>query len=151
MDQEWCNVVWEEWSLSFELCSLERSLKQRGELWLRSWTTVMLGTVWTAVRKSRNTSDSKATFSARNNAGNPSRPHVDEWLAEEKEETGEAEKQNEPQGKANPCAVSLNCSLSIPRPNVECAKSILCEHTRHNADPNPEHKLEIPIPRKHTD
>jgi len=44
-------------------------------------------------------------------------------LAEEKEETGEAEKQNEPQGEANPCAVSLNCGLSILRPNVECANA----------------------------
>ncbi len=84
----------------------------------------MLGTVRTAARKSRNTSHSKATFSAHNNAGNPSRPHADERVAEEKEETGEAEKQNDPQGKANPCAVSLNCSLSIPRPNVEHAKNI---------------------------
>ena len=66
----------------------------------------MLGTVRTAARKSRNTSDSKATFSAHNNAGNPSRPHVDERVGEGTEETGEAERQNERQGKANPCAVS---------------------------------------------
>ena len=61
-------------------------------------------------------------------------------MVEKTEEPGETERQNERLGKANPCAVSVNCSLSIPY-----------THTRHEAYPNLEHKLEIPIPRKHTD
>jgi len=44
--------------------------------------TVMLDTVRTAARKSRNTSNSKDTFSALNNAGNRSPLHVDELVAE---------------------------------------------------------------------
>ncbi len=40
---------------------------------------------------------------------------------------------------------------SIFRPDVEHAKSVDAHTTRHAADPNPEHKFEIPIPRKHAD
>ena len=44
-------------------------------------------------------------------------------MVEKTEEPGETERQNERLGKANPCAVSLNCGLSILRPNVECANA----------------------------
>jgi hypothetical protein len=71
--------------------------------------------VRTAVRKSRNTSGSKATFSVQVNAGNRSRSHEEKALeAKMMKENGGRERQRETQGELSKPRLYLGRALVCP-------------------------------------